>query len=70
MGRSPMAKTREQREQELLRIAERPDGAEIITQMWKEAKGIPSGADALYSIGAAVKTGMIPEILAQEYPGA
>jgi len=61
-------KSRVEREQELLGMADSEEGRDIICCLWKEAKGIPPGTEPAGMIGTLVKQEMIPEILAHEYP--
>jgi hypothetical protein len=61
-------KSRAERERELLQMMTTQDGAEVITYLWKEAKGIPAGIDPPGTIGMGPRQEMIPDLLAHEYP--
>lgn len=61
-------KSRNEREQELHRLAGSDDGCDIIVCLWKEAKGIPLGIDPPGTVDTLVRQEMIPEILSHEYP--
>jgi hypothetical protein len=55
---------REHREQELFAMIANQDGSEIIKFLYEEATGIPHGT----SHRGELIAGMIPAILAHEYP--
>ncbi len=61
-----IGKTRQQREQELQRLANTEAGCNVILDLWKQIQGIPPGTDA--PIGTLVRQEMIPAILDHEYP--
>jgi hypothetical protein len=47
-------------------MAETAEGCDAILYLWKEARGIPAGIAA--PEGTMIRTQMIPELLAHEYP--
>ena len=59
-------KSRQEREQELLRLAVTKQGRDIIEGIWMEAQGIPPGTVA--SMSKLVRQDLIPDILNHEYP--
>jgi hypothetical protein len=65
-GGADPRKNKAEREAELRRMAETGDGCDVILYLWKEIKGIPAGIAA--PEGTLIRTHMIPELLANEYP--
>jgi hypothetical protein len=65
-GGADSKKNKAEREAELRGMAETVAGCEAILYLWKEARGIPAGTAA--PDGTRIRTQMIPELLAHEYP--
>jgi hypothetical protein len=59
-------KSKAEREAELRGLAETGEGCDAILYLWKEARGISAGTAA--PDGTLIRTQMIPELLAHEYP--
>lgn len=59
---------RQEREQELFQWSYTDTGKIRIKALWNKVNGVPEGQDRLDSLGASVRSEMIPDILNHEFP--